>query len=72
MVGEKLKKEDWIDLLSRLEVALVGLLGKKQGDGRRVLRCVELCKQLRAAAALNTNPTQLAGWLCAGLFEEKS
>ena len=69
---EKLKKEDWIDLLSRLEVALVGLLGKKQGDGRRVLRCIELCKQLRAAAGLNTNPTQLAGWLCAGLFEEKS
>ena len=66
---EKLGKEEWNALLTRLEVELVSRMGKTAGDKRRMLRCVELCRQLRAAAALNTNPGQLAGWLCAGLFE---
>lgn len=66
---EKLGREEWNSLLTRLEVALVDRLGRAQGDSRRAMRCVELCKQLRAAVALNTNPGQLAGWLCAGIFE---
>ena len=67
---EKLAKEEWISLLSRLETVLVEALGKGVREKRRALRCVELCRQLRAAAALNTNPGQMAGWLCAGIFEE--
>lgn len=66
---EKLSKEEWTALLTRLEVALVERLGRGARDSRRTLRCVELCKQLRGAAGLNTNPGQLAGWLCAGIFE---
>ena len=66
---EKLGKEEWTALLTRLETVLVGLLGRGVKDPRRALRCVELCRQLRTAAALNTNPGQLAGWLCAGCFE---
>jgi len=66
---EKLNKEDWLSLLSRLESVLVELLGRGAKDPRRALRCVELCRQLRAAAALNANPGQMAGWLCAGIFE---
>lgn len=66
---EKLNKEEWTALLSRLEIELVAVLGRGEGDPRRTLRCVELCRQLRGAAALNTNPGQLAGWLCAGCFE---
>lgn len=66
---EKLNKEEWTALLSRLEVELVTALGRGSTQPRRAFRCVELCKQLRAAAALNTNPGQMAGWLCAGIFE---
>ena len=66
---EKLSKEEWTALLTRLEVELVSRMGRASGDKRRMLRCVELCRELRAAAALNTNPGQLAGWLCAGIFE---
>ena len=68
---EKLGREEWTALLSRLEVELVDRLGHRMGDSRRIMRCIELCKQLRAAAALNTNPGQMAGWLSAGIFEEK-
>ena len=66
---EKLGREELTDLLSALEVELVGRI-PKAADPKRVLRCVELLKQLRAAAALNANPGQLMGWLCAGLFDE--
>lgn len=39
------------------------------GDQRRLLRAAELVKRLRGAAMLNVNGGQLAGWLCAGMFE---
>lgn len=65
---EKLGREELTDLLSALEVELVGRI-PAAADPKRVLRCVELLKQLRAAAALNANPGQLMGWLCAALFE---
>lgn len=41
----------------------------RASDRRRLLRAVELVKTLRAAARLNVNGGQLAGWLCAGMFE---
>lgn len=50
---------------------LEGELGKKMtqaGDRHRILKAIELVKQLRSAAQLNANPGQLAGWLCAGMF----
>ena len=71
MALEKLGREEWTALLSRLEVELVDRLGRRTGDPRRTMVCIELCKQLRAAAALNTNPGQMAGWLSAGIFMEK-
>ena len=65
---EKQGREEWSDLLTRLEVELVSRLGRGIGDKRRAMKCVELCRQLHAAAALNVNPGQMAGWLCAGIF----
>ena len=40
----------------------------RRQDRRRLFRGVELTRQIRAAARLNANPGQLAGWLCAGMF----
>jgi DNA polymerase-3 subunit delta' len=65
-----------LDKLSREELPLVldGLqeeLGSRMlytQDRRRLFRGVELVDQLRAAARLNANQGQLAGWLCAGMF----
>ena len=65
---EKLSKDEWNALLSAMEVELVSRMGKGTGDRKRMLRCVELCRQLREATFFNTNPGQLAGWLCAGMF----
>ena len=65
---EKLGKEEWTGLLSAVEVELVSQMGTGVGDKKRMLHCVELCRQLREAAFFNTNPGQLAGWLCAGIF----
>ena len=39
------------------------------GDRRRLLRAAELVRKLRGAAMLNVNGGQIAGWLCAGMFE---
>lgn len=68
---EKLGREEWTALLSRLEVELVDRLARRAGDPRRTMRCIELCRQLRAAAALNTNPGQMAGWISAGIFMDQ-
>ena len=65
---EKLGKEEWTGLLSAVEVELVSQMGTGVGDKKRMLHCVELCRQLREAAFFNTNPGQLAGWLSAGIF----
>ena len=41
-----------------------------QGGGRRrLLRASGLVRELNAAARLNVNGGQLAGWLCAGMFQ---
>lgn len=65
---EKTGREELTALFSALEVELVGRIPRSR-DPKRCLRCVELLRQLRGAAALNVNPGQLLGWLCAGLFE---
>lgn len=58
--------------LSALLDALEGELGARAargGDRRRLLWAVDLVNRLREAARLNVNAGQLAGWLCAGMFE---
>ena len=40
------------------------------GDRRHLLRAAELVKTLRGAAMLNVNAGQLAGWLCAGMYNQ--
>lgn len=58
--------------LSALLDALVDELGARAsrgGNRRRLLRAVDLVNRLREAVRLNVNAGQLAGWLCAGMFE---
>jgi len=60
--------------LSTLLDALEGELGShaaRGGDCRRLLRAVDLVNRLREAVRLNVNAGQLAGWLCAEMFEQK-
>ena len=64
---EKAGKEGLSPLLDALTEALGERL-LQGGDRRRLMRAVELVRQLRQAAQFNANPGQLAGWLCAGLF----
>lgn len=69
MVLDKGSRDELIALLDLLEAALGKRLTRIK-DRRRILKAVELVKQLRAAAQLNGNPGQLAGWLCARMFTE--
>ena len=58
--------------LSALLEALEGELGARAArasDRRRLLRASGLVRELNAAARLNVNGGQLAGWLCAGMFQ---
>lgn len=63
------KREEVIALFDALERAL-GARIVGGGDRMRLFRAMELVKKLRAAAQLNANPGQLAGWLCAGMFAD--
>lgn len=67
MALEKLSREELVRTLDALESALAGRLAAG-GEPRRLIRAVDLVRQLRAAARLNAAPGQLAGWLCAGMF----
>ena len=60
-------REELVRTLDALESALAGRLAAG-GEPRRLIRAVDLVRQLRAAARLNAAPGQLAGWLCAGMF----
>ena len=66
---EKGGREDLPAFLDALEEEL-GKRLLRGGDRRRLLKGVQLVRQLRQAAQLNANAGQLAGWLCAGLFVE--
>ena len=61
-------REELFALLDALEGEL-GARAARGGDRRRLLRAVDLVNRLREAARLNVNAGQLAGWLCAGMFE---
>ena len=61
------KREELSVFLSTLECEL-GERIVRGGERRRLLRAVELVKQLRESARLNVNAGQLSGWLCAGMF----
>lgn len=63
----KRSREELFAMLDALEVEL-GSRALKSGARRRVLRGVELVKELREAAHRNVSANQLAGWLCAGMF----
>lgn len=63
----KRSREELFALLDALEVEL-GSRALKSGARRRVLRGVELVKELREAAHRNVSGNQLSGWLCAGMF----
>ncbi len=69
MVLDKSGREEVITLLEGLESEL----GRRMASSprrQRLFRGVELARTLREAAQLNTNPGQLAGWLCAGMFDK--
>lgn len=61
-------REELSALLTELESEL-GARIVQGGDRRRLLRAVELVRELKGAARLNVNGGQLSGWLCAGMFE---
>ena len=68
MALERGPKEGVIPLLERVRTLVVERLpGSPQK--KRLLKAAALLEQLRQGAALNANPGQLAGWLCAGLFQ---
>ena len=64
---EKAGKGELIPLLEGLENELAQRV-IRSADRKRLLKAVELVRQLRAGAQVNANPGQLAGWLCAGMF----
>jgi len=62
------KGQELITLLEALEAEL-GSRAIRASDRRRLLKTVELIKELRGAARLNVGAGQLSGWLCAGMFQ---
>lgn len=69
MALDKVSREELTAFLDALEEELGARL-VRGGDRRRLLRAAELVKLLRGAAQLNANSGQLAGWLCAGMFDK--
>ena len=67
MLLEQAGKNQLIPLLEALEGELVGRM-RNAADRRRLMKAVDLVRQLRGAAQVNANAGQLAGWLCAGMF----
>ena len=67
MTLEKLSREDFLDLLTVLDGMLISYLPRSR-DHHRILKAVELMRELKTAAGLNVGPGQLSGWLCAGMF----
>ncbi len=63
----KRNREELSALLDALEVELTACAAQG-GDRRRLIRAVDLVRELRSAARLNVNAGQLSGWLCAGIF----
>ena len=70
MALEKAPKDGVAPLLERTRAEVAGRIAGAR-DKKRLLKAAGLLEQLRQAAALNANPGQLAGWLCAGMFQDK-
>lgn len=70
MALEKAPKDGVAPLLERTRAEVAGRVAGGR-DKKRLLKAADLLEQLRQAAALNANPGQLAGWLCAGMFQDK-
>ena len=70
MALEKAPKDGVVPLLERTRAVVADCIAVAQ-DKKRLLKAAGLLEQLRQAAALNANPGQLAGWLCAGMFQDK-
>lgn len=68
VLDEKRGREELSALLDELAGELTARAAAG-GDRKRLLRAAELVRNLRAAAGLNVSGGQLAGWLCAGMFE---
>ena len=64
---ERAAKEELPRLLDQLYLQLGERLVQSPHQ-TRLLRAAALVKELRGAAAVNANPGQLSGWLCAGMF----
>ena len=68
MALEKLPKEELPRLMEQLVTELTGRMARGRGDKRRLLKGVETARLLSQGLALNLNPGQAAGWLCAQMF----
>ena len=69
MALEKVPKDDVAPLLERTRAEVADRMAGAR-DKKRLLKAADLLERLRQAAALNANPGQLAGWLCAGMFQD--
>ena len=69
MALDKCSREELVLLLDALESELAHRMAAST-QRRRLFRAVELVREIRTAAQFNANPGQLAGWLCAGMWEE--
>ena len=68
MSMEKLGREELASLFAALSRHIARALPTSEHP-RRLMAAAELMAQLGAAAALNANPGQLAGWLCGGISD---
>ena len=65
---DKLSRAEVSTILEILDEELVKRL-PHSGQKGRILKAVELTRQLQQAAMLNVGSGQISGWLCAGMFE---
>jgi len=70
MILDKLSREELNRTLEALEEELARRT-VAQNDRRRLMKAVDLVKQLRAAAQFNVNGGQVAGWLCAAMYQDE-
>ncbi len=66
-VLEQVPKPQLVPLLDALTEELTRRMVPST-NRKRLVRAVDLVRELRAGALVNANPGQLAGWLCAGMF----
>ncbi len=67
---EKLDREGLIALLEQTILALEQTMRQDSGNRRAAMEKIERLKGLRSACQFNVGVGHLAGWLCAGNFEQ--